>query len=56
MRFTTVVKDKYGRYYDLAYEHPSYEQHKKGDLTCIVVNAFTCPVDRANKLTKRKSK
>jgi hypothetical protein len=55
-RYTTVCKDKYGRYYDLRYEHPSWEQYKKGETRCIVVNAFTCTVEEADRLTKRTKK
>lgn len=51
---TTVCKDKYGRYYDLSREHPSWEEKKKGNtLTCTVVNAFTCTVEEAARLTKK---
>ncbi len=39
---TTYAKDKYGRIYDLAVEHPSWEQAQKGNkLVNIVVNAWT---------------
>jgi hypothetical protein len=51
--FTTVCKDKYGRYYDLRHEHPSWELKKSGGETCIVVNAFTCSVEEADRLTGR---
>jgi len=51
--FTTICKDKYGRYYDLRYEHPSWEEKKKGYSSCMVVNAFTCSVEKANQLTGR---
>lgn len=54
--FTTVVKDKYGRYYDLRYEHPSWEQEQRGDTHPIVVDAFTCTLEEADRLTKRKRK
>lgn len=49
-----MCKDKYGRYYDLRYEHPSWEQYKRGSTAPIVVNAFTCTVEEADILTKRK--
>lgn len=52
---TTVCKDKYGRYYDLRFEHPSWEEKKKGILVCTVVNAFTCTLEEANHLTGRKT-
>ena len=42
MRITTYAKDKYGRIYDLAIEHPSREQAESGNtLVNIVVNAWT---------------
>jgi hypothetical protein len=53
---TTVAKDKYGRYYDLSKEHPSWEEKKKGILTSTVVDAFTCTVEEADRLTKRSKK
>lgn len=49
--YTTVCKDKYGRYYDLLYEHPSWEEKKKGVSVCAVVNAFTCTLEEADRLT-----
>lgn len=54
--FTTVVKDKYDRFYDLRHEHPSWEQFKVGDTRCIVVDSFTCLIDEADRLTKRKKR
>jgi hypothetical protein len=61
MQYTTVAIDKYGRIYDLSKEHPSYEQSKKnkgkkstGYEECIVVNAFTIPVDEVKKLGRKK--
>lgn len=54
IQFTTVVKDIYGRYYDLRYEHPSWEQHKKGSERCIARDAFYCTLEEADRLTKRK--
>jgi hypothetical protein len=54
--YTTVAKDKYGRYYDLSKEHPSWEEKKKGLATCTVVDAFTCTVEEADRLTKRSRK
>lgn len=53
--YTTVCKDKYGRYYDLRFEHPSWEEKKKGVVVSTVVNAFTCTIEEANRLTKRKT-
>lgn len=52
-RYTTVCKDKYGRYYDLRYEHPSWEEKKKGIIVCIVRDAFTCTLEEADRLTGR---
>lgn len=54
IQFTTVVKDLYGKYYDLRYEHPSWEQHKKGSERCIARDAFCCIFEEADRLTKRK--
>lgn len=51
--YTTVAKDKYGRYYDLRFEHPSWEEKRKGVMSCTVVNAFTCPIEEADRLTGR---
>lgn len=50
--YTTVALDKYGKYFDLRFEHPSWEEKKKGVLVCTVVNAFTCLVEEADRLTK----
>ena len=50
--YTTVAKDKYGKYYDLRFEHPSWEEKRKGIVVCTVVNAFTCTLEEADKLTK----
>lgn len=52
--YTTVAKDRYGRYYDLSKEHPSWEEKKKGITVSTVVDAFTCTVEEADRLTKRK--
>ena len=50
--YTTVAKDKYGVYYDLRFEHPSWEEKKKGILVSTVRDAFTCTVEEADRLTK----
>ena len=51
-QYTTVCKDKYGRYYNLSKEHPSWEEVKKGITICTVVDAFTCSIEEVNRLTK----
>ncbi len=61
MKMTTVAVDKYGRVYDLAKEHPSFEMRKaakksKTEERCIVINAFAYPVDDLDNLRKRKGK
>jgi len=63
VKYTTVCVDIYGRVYDLAKEHPSWEQSQKnkgkkdnGFEKCIVKTAFTCTQSECDKLKLKGSK
>ena len=57
VKMTTVAVDKHGKFYDLSKSHPSWEQAKKGNTEeNIVVDAFTCTQEEANKIRKRPDK
>lgn len=67
-KYTTVVVDIYGRVYDIACEHPSWEQVKiarkksgkkkidESQLKPIVKNAFTCTVEECARLKAKAEK
>ena len=60
IKYTTVCIDIYGRVYDLAIEHPSWEIARKnkgkkntGFERCIVRDAFSCTVEECTRLKKK---
>jgi len=59
-RYTTVAIDRWGRVFDLRFEHPSWQQvkeeGKKDHYAPTVVNAFTCTLQEATRLKQRKRK